>query len=447
MPQSGASACRRYGIRPCDETGLFSPALQARIRAHFYYVDHCPLSGRRVYADNAGRALALKALIQRNAEVASLPDALDAGTPTAHALRSVMASGPEDAGVLWGVPFNDLGGTFMAPDTATGLRRILHNAAPSLSAGGNVVICPCGDATLRQTAIQWTRETHRTWQTPPLERPGGNIGVEAYARAVTPDTRVALLTHVSGVSGMHQDIEAMARAIRRIAPDCLIVVDGTHRAAHAALDVTTASVDAYLVALDRVFCRFYTGLVWVAPWLLDATASATSLNEAWGRQTPKAWLGPSEWMKYLDWLGGYFSGDVARRARVVAACDAIQAHERCLMTRLLEGPDAASADIAASPPLTGLRHLPGVEIIGAPHTAMVSFRLRGLSAEDVTARLLARGIHARHLGWEDAGDVLQALGWEGAVRLSWAHYNTGQEVDACLQALELLLDRPSKGKG
>ncbi|WP_164915636.1 hypothetical protein [Chromohalobacter israelensis] len=39
------------------------------------------------------------------------------------------------------------------------------------------------------------------------------------------------------------------------------------------------------------------------------------------------------------------------------------------------------------------------------------------------------------------------FGYKAATRLSLSHYNSKDEVVACLEAPEPLLERPSKGKG
>ncbi len=48
---------------------------------------------------------------------------------------------------------------------------------------------------------------------------------------------------------------AISKAIRSVAPDCVIIVDGIQHAAHGQLDLAAYDVDGYAIAPYKVFFR------------------------------------------------------------------------------------------------------------------------------------------------------------------------------------------------
>src|SRR5262249_7995160 len=102
--------------------------------------------------------------------------------------------------------------------------------------------------------------------------------------------------------------------------------------------------------------------------------------------------------------------------------DAIRAHERALGQRLLDGlPDHCR--------LYGLPRMDG-------RVPTFAFNVEGRSPRSVAEQLAARGIAV----WEGdyyAVEVMKRLGLrDGAVRAGFVHYNTADEVDRLLEALE-----------
>ena len=105
--------------------------------------------------------------------------------------------------------------------------------------------------------------------------------------------------------------------------------------------------------------------------------------------------------------------------------EAITAHERGLGQRFLDGlPDAVQ--------LYGLRTMEG-------RVPTFAFNLPGRTAEETAIELAARELAVWH-GDYYAIEIMRHLGLEGtgAVRAGFVHYNTAEEVDRLLAALEEL---------
>ena len=73
----------------------------------------------------------------------------------------------------------------------------------------------------------------------------GTVTAEVYAAKVTPDTKVATIVHTSPVTGMGVDVAAVAAAIRAVAPECYIIVDGIQHAAHGRIDLTAYGFESF----------------------------------------------------------------------------------------------------------------------------------------------------------------------------------------------------------
>ena len=76
----------------------------------------------------------------------------------------------------------------------------------------------------------------------------GLVKAEDYAAQVTADTKVATILHTSPVTGMGMDVAAISKAIRAVAPDCFIIVDGIQHAAHGQIDIASYDVDGYVIS-------------------------------------------------------------------------------------------------------------------------------------------------------------------------------------------------------
>lgn len=416
-----------------DIAQSFSPELSADIRERFYHVDRCPFTGKRIFFENAGGSLTLKAVIERGAEIASIPDNEHRNNAASHAISKVVIEGRQALATLFGA--NDGNGVIFGGETGTEcLFRLIRTASTAAPSGGSVIACELEHPATFDATVQWARRTNREWLKVPFSTTSGRVTAEDYVAVVRPDTRVATIIHTSPVTGMVQDVAGIARAIRAIAPECYIIVDGIQHAPHGALDVAVYGVDGYVISLYKAYCRFNNGYAWVSQRLstVDHDRLMGKPDDVWelGSRDPSALAGADEVVKYLEWLGSHFTDSTLRRERLMAAGQAMSAHEQALVTRLIDGTEQ----------LPGLRALPRVRLIGqadSPYReGVVSFAVDDVDAKQIVAYLEERGIrvHARN---DDvfSGNILRPLSLNSVTRISLAHYNAFKEVDVCLHVL------------
>lgn len=414
---------------------LLPEELLSQVRGAFLHVDSCPYSGKRAFFENAGGSLTLKSVVERSAEVASIPDNEHRDNPASRAVSQIVSAGRNDLACFMGAS----NGVIFSGETGTEcLFRLIRAAALTAENGGSIAASSVEHPATYDATAQWAHRTDREWIEVPFDIETGQVTAAHYANCVRPDTRIATILHTSPITGMSMDIVGIVQTIRAVAPECVIIVDGIQHAPHGALAIDNYDVDAYVVSPYKAFCRFNNGYAWVSDRLavVDHERLLGKPADAWelGSRDPSAFAGFSAVVDYLVWLGGHFTEESSRRACLVAAGLAMQAHERALVHRLLHG----GVD------LPGLCGYPGLHLIGpadSPYReGVVSFAVEGFEAKDIVAELGTRGIRV-HARSDDvfSGNILRPLGLKSVTRVSLTHYNSAEEIDLCLAALAEIL--------
>ncbi len=413
-----------------DNTRQIDTNLLSEIRARFAHVDTCPFEGERVFFENAGGALTLNSVVDTSAKFAAIPDNQGRDNPAAHALVALIDKAKADMGVFFNAP----GGRFFVGESGTELLFRLIRTACVATPEGRILGSTLEHPATRSAAAHWAEVMGKPHVLVAHDDDTGSVGPEHYTAEITPDTRVATILHTSPVTGMGVDVGAIAAEIRKVAPDCFIIVDGIQHAAHGRLDLASYDVDGYVVSPYKVFSRHGYGVAWVSD-RLDALKHEHLIGapgEPWefGTRDTGAYVTFSDVVDYFDWLGGEVSDESDRRARIVAAGEAIHAHEMALTDAMIHGTGNQM----------GLADMSEVTIIGGvdnpKREGLVSITVDGLDAPDVVTELRKRGIRT-HTRKADhySGNILDPLGLPAAIRVSMCHYNSETEVAQFLQAI------------
>ena len=262
--------------------------------------------------------------------------------------------------------------------------------------------------------------------------------------AVQPDCRTDLVDLESKLSdrtrlvavGMASNAVGSVNPIRAIADRVHAVgaqlwVDAVHYAPHGPIDVQALDCD-YLVVSTYKFFGPHVGVLWGRRELL-AQLNPFKVRPA-PQEGPDRWMtgtpnlegiaGAAEAVRYLADLGS--RGD-SLRERLMSAWERIEAHERALFGRLLEG----------------VSKLPGYRVWGIADPRKMQHRVPTLSltharipAKELAHRLGQEGIFAWG-GNHYAVPLTETLGLEpdGTLRVGLLHYNTAEEVERLLAAL------------
>jgi selenocysteine lyase/cysteine desulfurase len=413
-----------------------TPDLMAEIRSRFAHVETCPEAGPRIFFENAGGALTLKSVVDTSTRYASIPDNQGRDNEMAHALVATIDAAKADMRVFFNAPEGDI---FVGESGTELLFRLIMNAVLGAEAGGVVLGSTLEHPATRSACARWAKVAGKPYVQVPHDDARGTVTAEHYAAHLTPDTRVATILHTSPVTGMAVDVAGIAAAIRAVAPEAYIIVDGIQHASHGRIDIAGYGIDGYVISPYKVFSRHGYGVAWTSPRLNalphDALEGGPEGNWELGTRDTGSYATMSDVVGYFDWLGAQVSDATDRRARIEAAGAAIHAHE----TRLTQ------AMIFGTGNLAGLAELPGVTIIGGAENpareGLVCLTLDGMAAADLVSALRARGIRT-HIRKADhySGNILTPLGLSGAVRVSMCHYNTLDEVATFLTAMREIVD-------
>jgi len=411
-------------------------ALMADIRGRFAHVENCPRGGPRIFFENAGGALTLKSVVKTSNRFAAIPDNQGRDNEMAHELVAVIARAKDDMRVFFNAPEGDI---FVGESGTELLFRLIMNAILGAGEGGVVLGSTLEHPATRSACARWAKVAGKPYIQVVHDNGTGTVTAEDYRRRLRPDIRVATILHTSPVTGMGVDVAGVASAIRDVAPEAFIVVDGIQHASHGHIDIAGYGVDGYVISPYKVFSRHGYGVAWTSPRLNalphDALIGGPAGNWELGTRDTGAYATMSDVVGYYEWLGGRVSDTTGRRARIEAAGAAIHAHEKAL----------ADAMVFGTGNLAGLVDLPGVGIIGGADNpareGLVSITLDGMDAQDLVTALRERGIRT-HTRKADhySGNILDPLGLPAAVRVSMCHYNSLDEVKAFLLAMRGIVE-------
>ncbi len=410
---------------------ISSPDLLDDVRARFALVGSCPEQDQRIFFENAGGALTLKSVVETSAKFAAIPDNQGRDNVASKAGSAVIAAAKDDTKRFLNA---SEGQVFMGESGTELLFRLIRTACLGVEKGGTVIGSSIEHPASRSAAMRWAEIAGLSYINVPHDDTTGLVTAQAYAAHIRPDTRVATILHSSPVTGMAMDVAAISAAIREVAPDCLIIVDGIQYAAHGGVDIEGYGIDGYVISPYKVFSRHGYGLAWISGRLAalphDSLIGAPGAPWDMGTRDAGAFAAFSDVVGYVEWLGGRVSNAATQRGLIEAAGKAMAAQEWALTELMLKGNAGQK----------GLADMHGAQIIGGADNparrGLVSVAFQGAESGAVVAALNARGIRT-HVRKADhySGNVLMPLGLESCIRISLCHYNTDDEVLALLAAL------------
>lgn len=284
------------------------------------------------------------------------------------------------------------------------------------------------------------------------------LDIDDLARKISPRTKVVAVGYASNAVGTIHDVEEIVK----LAHDAgaLAYIDAVHYAPHGPIDVRRLNCD-FLACSTYKFFGPHMGVVYgrrehlarLEPYKVRANTNAVPQRWEWGTLNHEAIAGITGAIEYLAELGARSSGQQARpdalvrdgerepaaksgdrvrasrREALELAYRAIRSHERELSRRMLRG----------------LADIPGLRLYGIGDAARVesrcptfALRIAGHSPLELATRLGEQGIFT----WDGnyyAINLTERLGVEkdgGFLRIGFVHYNTEDEVDRVLEALE-----------
>ena len=408
----------------------FPADLSQQIKSRFHHVDHDFMGRRRIYFENAGGSLRLKAATEAAARVDAIPDSAERIHEVAAWLKQVQLRGLDDVRTL----LNAKGGTIYASLTASGAMFDMIRAVAENVPGNNIVTTVLEHPSAFDAASMYAQQLGKGLRVARSNRATGGIDVEDVVSLVDAQTCVLVLIQASNISGAKLDLEQIVRRAREVKPDLYILVDAVQHAPHGLIDLQQTPVDGINIAPYKFFGCRGSGFSWLSERaaVLPHHRLAGKRPDFWdlGSSAPWQFAVMSEIVDYVCWIGAHSGGDEDRRALFVRGMERIGLHERALLHRLLEG--------SATEP--GLRHIDGVKVLLdhdnlAARDLILAISIDGLEHSQAVREYEKRGVivYERIASSIYSGRMLESLGLEGAVRVSPLHCHTFEDIDRFLK--------------
>ncbi len=255
----------------------------------------------------------------------------------------------------------------------------------------------------------------------------GDLDPQKVIDAIGPKTRLVALTHMSNVLGTVVDIKTITVAAH--AQGVPVLVDGSQSAVHIPVDLQDLGCDFYAITGHKLYGPSGSGAIYVSkdrmvemrPFLGggDMIRDVTRETVTWNDPPMKFEAGTPGIIQTIG-MG------VALDYMMDAGMERIAAHERAL------------CDYARGR-LDGLNWL-HVQGQSATKGAIFSFTLEGAAhAHDISTVLDKKGVAVR-AGTHCAMPLMEHMGVGATCRASFGMYNTTEEVDVLIDALELCHD-------
>lgn len=252
----------------------------------------------------------------------------------------------------------------------------------------------------------------------------GVLILEEYARLLGPKTRLVAFPQVSNALGTVTPARELTELAHR--HGAKVLVDGAQGISHLAVDVQALDCDFYVFSGHKVFAPTGIGVVYGKRQLLESMPP---------------WQGGGNMIEDVSFEQTRYQGPPARfEAGTGSIADAVGLGAALdWLSRIgVENVGLYEHELLlyATERLLGV---PGLSIIGtAPEKAgVISFVLAGQKTEAVGGLLDKEGIAVRS-GHHCAQPILRRFGLEATVRASLAPYNTYEDIDALVAALERL---------
>lgn len=250
----------------------------------------------------------------------------------------------------------------------------------------------------------------------------GVLDMEAFRNLFNEHTKLVCVMHASNVLGTINPVEDMIAYAHT--HDVPVLVDGAQGIPHIAIDVQSLDADFYVFSAHKVYGPTGIGVLYGKEKWLNAmppyqgggemiaqvSFERTTFNELpykFEAGTPD-YVGTAAFATALDWIESIGFAEM-------------QAYEDSLL-------QYATAR---------LQEIEGMKIYGtAPRkTPVISFLVDNIHHYDMGMLLDKLGIAVR-TGHHCAQPLMHTLGIEGTVRASFAVYNTREEIDAFVAAVE-----------
>lgn len=262
----------------------------------------------------------------------------------------------------------------------------------------------------------------------------GSISDEAVDAAIGSKTKLVAVAQISNVLGCLNPVDKIIAAAHAVG--AVVVIDAAQSAPHMKIDVQSLDADFLAFSGHKMFGPMGIGVLYGKKTLLEEMPPFLRGGEMIS-------IVSRDGQEYAPLPHKFEAGTVnaAGAAGLKAAIDYI--------SKIGFDVICAREEVLTTYAFEGMKNVPGVKIIGADaaegHKGILTFLLEGVHPHDIAAILDADDINIR-AGNHCAQPLLDHLGTGATARVSFAFYNTLEDVDRFLTSLGGIREKMGYGR-
>ncbi|MHB8258750.1 MAG: aminotransferase class V-fold PLP-dependent enzyme [Bacteroidia bacterium] len=250
----------------------------------------------------------------------------------------------------------------------------------------------------------------------------GELILSEYEKLLSSKTKLIAVTHVSNTLGIINDVkEIITIAKQKNVP---VLIDGAQAIPHMAVDVQDLDCDFYCFSGHKVYAPTGIGVLYAKEKWIESfepyQVGGGTIKTVSFEKTEYA-DGPLKFEAGTPNIEGAIGLATALDYINEIGLSTISAHENELMKYATQK----------------LHQLSGVKIYGdvTNKAAVISFNVKNIHPSDIGTLLDKQGIAVR-TGHHCTQPLMQFFTIQGTVRVSFSFYNTKEEIDVFISALE-----------
>jgi cysteine desulfurase/selenocysteine lyase len=410
---------------------FFTEELNREVKSRFFNVDTDPNYGKRVFFENAGGSLRLKAVNETYAKVDSFPDCDSRKHNRAKELRKITLKGFADARIMFNAPKYGqiITETASSKVMFTMVRTIIENVK-----GTNVVTTEIEHPSVFDSMKYYAKKYDLEFRVAKANPATGGVDIDTILDLIDDGTVLLNVIYASNHTGYVMDMEKLVKIARQKKPGLYIVTDAVQHMPHSLVDLEKTPVDGINFAAYKIFgCRgFGVGYISDRVAIMDHPAIYGNLGDPWeiGGPAPAMFATISAIVDHVCWIGSHYTDETDRRKLFEAGMHHIEMHERALMYYALEGRED----------LPGLRHIPNVTVHFDRDTYdhrdfIMPITFKNMSCTDAVVEYQKRGIIVYDRSDTNYYSVrsLHPFGLEGIIRVSPLHCHDKNDIEEFLK--------------
>lgn len=393
------------------------------VRSQFPVLNRTIGKNRLVYFDNGATAQKPKSVIDRIQKYYSEENAnIHRGV---HHLSQVATSAYEEVRIQIAkyINANHSEEIIFTKGTTDSINLVAHSFGKLLNEGDEVLITGMEH---HSNIVPWqmlAEEKNLTLRYIPITETGELVN--DWGSYITSKTKMISLTHVSNALGTVNPIQNIIEKAREVGAK--VLVDGAQSLQHFKIDVQALDIDFFAFSGHKIFGPTGTGVLYGKKDLLDAMppyqGGGDMIKEVTLQKTTYNDL-PHKFEAGTPNIAGIIGLGAAFDFLNELPMKEVIAHE----TQLLRYAEEQ------------LQKIEGLRIIGTAKdkVSVISFLVDGTHPYDVGTILDQQGVAVR-TGHHCTQPIMQFFDIPGTIRASFALYNTNEEVDIFVKALEKAL--------